>query len=68
LGKSLEVAAGQYNKFIGSMEGRVFPTARQIRQLSPGDLPRPLPDLKEIETAVRQPRTDGDLLPPANPG
>jgi DNA recombination protein RmuC len=68
LGKSLESAAGQYNKFIGSMEGRVFPTARQIRQLSPGDSPKPLPDLKEIETAVRQPRTDGDLLPPANPG
>lgn len=68
LGKSLESAAGHYNKFIGSMEGRVFPTARQIRQLSPGDSPRPLPDLKEIETAVRQPRTDGDLLPPANPG
>lgn len=68
LGKSLESAAGHYNKFIGSMEGRVFPTARQIRQLSPGDSPKPLPDLKEIETAVRQPRTDGDLLPPANPG
>ncbi|MBM3619808.1 MAG: DNA recombination protein RmuC [Alphaproteobacteria bacterium] len=68
LGKSLEAAAGQYNKFIGSMEGRVFPTARQIRQLSPGDSPKPLPDLKEIETAVRQPRTDGDLLPPINPG
>jgi len=68
LGKSLEGAAAHYNKFIGSMEGRVFPTARQIRQLSPGDSPRPLPDLKEIETAVRQPRTDGDLLPPANPG
>ncbi|MBV9833271.1 MAG: DNA recombination protein RmuC [Alphaproteobacteria bacterium] len=68
LGKSLEGAAAHYNKFIGSMEGRVFPTARQIRQLSPGDSPRPLPDLKEIETAVRQPRTDGDLLPPSNPG
>lgn len=68
LGKSLEGAAGHYNRFIGSMEGRVFPTARQIRQLSPGDSPRPLPDLKEIETAVRQPRTDGDLLPPVNPG
>ncbi|MBX3497817.1 MAG: DNA recombination protein RmuC [Alphaproteobacteria bacterium] len=68
LGKSLEGAAAHYNRFIGSMEGRVFPTARQIRQLSPGDSPRPLPDLKEIETAVRQPRTDGDLLPPVDPG
>ena len=68
LGRSLESAAGHYNRFIGSMEGRVFPTARQIRQLSPGDSPKPLPDLKEIETAVRQPRTDSDLLPPANPG
>jgi DNA recombination protein RmuC len=68
LGKSLEGAAAHYNRFIGSMETRVFPTARQMRQLSPGDSPKPLPDLKEIETAVRQPRTDGDLLPPANPG
>lgn len=67
LGKSLDGAAAHYNRFIGSMEGRVFPTARQLRQLSPGDSPKPLPDLKEIETAVRQPRTDGDLLPPANP-
>lgn len=68
LGKSLEDAAARYNRFIGSMETRVFPTARQMRQLSPGENAKPLPDLKEIETAVRQPRTDGDLLPPSNPG
>jgi DNA recombination protein RmuC len=68
LGKSLEGAAAHYNRFIGSMETRVFPTARQMRQLSPGESPKDLPDLKEIETAVRQPRTDGDLLPPSNPG
>lgn len=68
LGKSLEDAAARYNRFIGSMETRVFPTARQMRQLSPGENAKPLPDLKEIETSVREPRTDGDLLPPSNPG
>ncbi|MBL8675081.1 MAG: DNA recombination protein RmuC [Rhodospirillales bacterium] len=68
LGKSLEAAAAQYNRFIGSLEGRVFPTARQLRDLTPGERPKDLPDLKEIETAVREPRLGGDLqLPPAAP-
>jgi DNA recombination protein RmuC len=56
LGRSLEGATGNYNKFVGSLESRVFPTARQLRELAPGESPRELPDLKETETVVREPR------------
>ncbi len=68
LGRSLESAAGSYNRFIGSLEGRVFPAARQLRDLSPGETPRELPELREIETALREPRRSGEVLPAGSGG
>jgi DNA recombination protein RmuC len=66
LGRSLESAAGNYNRFLGSLESRVFPAARQLRELVPGDSAREMPDPKDVETAIREPRRGGDLL--AAPG
>jgi DNA recombination protein RmuC len=63
LGRSLESAAGSYNRFVGSLEGRVFPAARQLRELTPGENPRELPEMREVEAALREPRRSGEVLP-----
>jgi DNA recombination protein RmuC len=68
LGRSLESAASSYNRFVGSLEGRVFPAARQLRELSPGETPRELPEMREVETALREPRRNGEVLPAGTAG
>jgi DNA recombination protein RmuC len=66
LGRSLDSAAGSYNRFLGSLESRVFPAARQLRDMAPGESVKELPDLKEVETAIREPRRGSDLPRPAD--
>ncbi len=59
LGKSLASATTHYNKFIGSLESRVLPATRRLAELTPGESPKEVKDLEEIDTVVRQLRRDG---------
>jgi DNA recombination protein RmuC len=62
LGRSLDAATSHYNRFIGSLESRVYPAVRQLRELAPGESPKELPDLKQVETAVRETRRTAESL------
>lgn len=53
IGSSLQKATEAYNKAVGSMESRVLPQGRKIKELA--SLPdAELPDLTAIETAPRE--------------
>jgi len=53
IGGSLQKAAEAYNKAVGSMESRVLPQGRKIKELA--SLPdAELPDLMAVETAPRE--------------
>lgn len=53
IGTNLQKAAESYNKAVGSMESRVLPQGRKIKELA--SLPdAELPDLTAIETAPRE--------------
>ncbi len=53
IGTSLQKASEAYNKAVGSMESRVLPQGRKIKELA--SLPdAELPDLTAIETAPRE--------------
>ena len=53
IGTSLQKAAESYNKAVGSMESRVLPQGRKIKELA--SLPdAELPDLTAVETAPRE--------------
>ena len=62
IGSSLQKAAEAYNKAVGSMESRVLPQGRKIKELA--SLPdAELPDLSAVETAPRE-LTALDAEPP----
>ena len=69
VGNTLAKSVEHYNKFIGSLEGSVFPQARRFADLKVGTGPATLATLEPIEIDVREARADRDLvLPaPANP-
>ncbi len=50
LGKSVEV----YNKAVGSLESRVLPSARKLRDLGAGGASEEVPQLQPVESLVRQ--------------
>ncbi|HET6894549.1 MAG TPA: DNA recombination protein RmuC [Candidatus Baltobacteraceae bacterium] len=63
IGSSLQKATEAYNKAVGSMESRVLPAGRKLKELA--SLPdAELPDLTAIETAPRE-ITALDGEPPA---
>jgi DNA recombination protein RmuC len=53
IGQSLEKAASAYNKAVGSMESRVLPQGRKIKELA-SLADADLPELQAIETAPRE--------------
>ncbi|MFZ0528920.1 MAG: DNA recombination protein RmuC, partial [Propionicimonas sp.] len=59
VGRSLTSAVGAYNEAVGSIEGRVFPTARKLRDLRVTD--KELPVVSASEAAVR-PLTSNELV------
>jgi len=59
VGKGLEGTVKHYNRFIGSLESRVLPKARQFTEIEVDGTQEPLPELQPIETEVRQLRADG---------
>lgn len=60
VGRSLTTAVGAYNDAVGSIEGRVFPTARKLRDLQVV-ADKELPEVKGSEAAVR-PLTAAELV------
>ncbi len=66
VGKHLDQAVGSFNQSVGSLEGRVLPTARKFRELGAvrGDKDD-VPELVPLTTDTR-PLTAPELLPPAD--
>jgi len=61
LGGALESAAKNYNAFLGSLEGSVLPQARKFRDLQVETGGKDIAELKPVELAIREARTDRDL-------
>ena len=62
LTKSLQGHVNKHNAFIGSLEGSVLPQARKMTDLSVGDSHGTIPELEPVETDVREPNPNRDLL------
>lgn len=61
LGGALESAAKNYNAFLGSLETSVLPQARKFRDLQVETGGKDIAELKPVELAIREARTDRDL-------
>lgn len=53
VGRSLSAAVDKYNAFVGSLESRVLPKAREFEKLKVDHGGKPMDELEAIETAVR---------------
>ena len=72
LGQDITRSVRRYNAFVGSLELSVMPQARRFVDLKVEGTSRPLPESQHIDTEVRMPRTDRDLVigpaPETDPG
>ena len=59
---SLERHVAKHNAFIATLEGHVLPHARKITELGIGESEASLKELDPIETEVRTPNTNRDLV------
>jgi DNA recombination protein RmuC len=55
LGRALEGAVGKYNAFLASLESQVITQARKFEDFSSHHEGKSLPEMKQVESAVRQP-------------
>ena len=62
LGKDMARSVGSYNEFVGSLESRVMPQARRFEELEVEGTSQPLPEARPIDSEVRLPREDLDLV------
>jgi DNA recombination protein RmuC len=67
LGRALESAVGRYNQFVGSLETKVMTQARRFEELSTDHEGKELPELKPIETSVRQTAKLAAVAAPGEP-
>lgn len=63
VGTSLKASVDHYNRAVGSIEGRLLPTARSMQELAKLNA-TPIPELNQIEATPRVPVAD-ELLPGA---
>ncbi|WP_306252377.1 DNA recombination protein RmuC [Parvularcula sp. IMCC14364] len=62
IGKSLETTVKNYNKTLGNIEGSVMPKARKFAEYEMPGTEEDLALLEPLETDVREPRQDRDML------
>jgi DNA recombination protein RmuC len=53
VGRSLSAAVDKYNAFVGSLESRVLPKAREFEKLKVDHGGKPMDEVPAIETAIR---------------
>lgn len=53
-GRSLDSAVNSYNEMVGSIESRVLPQARKMKELPALNLPKDIEELKPVEKRTRQ--------------
>jgi DNA recombination protein RmuC len=53
LGKALETAVARYNQFVGSLETQVLTQARRFEDLKVDHEGKEIPQIEQVETAVR---------------
>lgn len=63
VGRNLGSAVGAYNDYVGSLEGRVLPAARQLRDLVPGESAKELADVAPVDARPRETRQELELRP-----
>lgn len=63
MGRSLNAAVGDYNKFTASFESRVLVTGRKLRDLNIETGGRDIEGLEQIETLARDPSVPEAALP-----
>lgn len=64
VGRNLNSAVGAYNEYVGSLEARVMPAVRQLRELAPGESSKDLSDIAPVDTRPRETREpEAPLLP-----
>lgn len=64
VGGGLQSAIGNYNEFVGSLEGSVLPSARRFKKLGLGIGDKAIPELDEIPDHIREPKRGRDLVFP----
>jgi DNA recombination protein RmuC len=62
VGKQINNAAKKYNAMVGSLESQVMPQARRFRELGIEGAAEPIKELAEVDTVVRFPQQNRDLL------
>ncbi len=62
LGQDIARSVRRYNAFVGSLELSVMPQARRFVDLKVEGTSRQLPEAQHIDTEVRMPREDRDLV------
>ena len=56
IAKGLRATAESYNKTVATLEGRVLVSARRLQDMGAAPVGLEIPDLEEIELALREPR------------
>ncbi|MGN6517403.1 MAG: DNA recombination protein RmuC [Rhizomicrobium sp.] len=62
LGDQINKAAKKYNQMVGSLESQVMPQARRFKEMGVEGTAEPIGQIEEVDTVVRFPQQNRDLL------